>query len=1058
MKTLIKFHNFGAKKKSIITSKPYNSNLVCLVFILLTILISGCQTNEPKDPAILYQTGVELYSQERYAHAIPVLKDAFYLFKEQRDTMQMVPSLNDLIFCMIQEETTDSAKKYFEYLEAIQPAEQEFQYIRYLQNKASLEAKRVSERIPYYHKALKILGQHHPDKYGIIAEVHKNIASDWMVCCRNVDSAQVHLDKAREANTLAGRPSAVLNRGIGYIQSRIHYYKREYREQERILNQNYLAAGSLDSTANILKGRCLIDLAIFYRSARGQYSKSTRFLERAIPLFKNRKKELARTYALLGTNRRHLGDHQEALKFYQLYESMLYELEADLGRKIEVDIARNVTNKGNVLYDAHVFDSAVVLYDSSIALKQNATADLSGTKSMAFSYLNSALARIRLGKLEQADSLLEMGLKIIGRKPSVLSSSVRMDKAELNIIAGNLEMGSQILDSAGAFFLSINGYPEKKAEWYILKGRLETKLQQHKKALEAFHAAVAVLAFNADKDKPYEISDLEDHILPPILLEALLWKARSLDSLGRTELALGTAMQCIDLIGEMRFSFKTEGSKIFLAEQAVPAFELALNLSHSLFQRTHDPIYLDRSFEVMERSKSMVVLEYLSSAKAKRVAGVPDSLVEKQLDLREEIAFLRVQIQELRHSTEEEPEEIQRLSERLFAAEKAISVLEQAIKDQFPSYDPIQELATVDIQGVQSSMLENEQCLVEFFMGDRSIFVMRIEKTQATIRQFPIPENFESSVLDLRNKITQPPSRKGMEEYGLLASFLHDRIFIPSVEGISKKDILIVPDGLISLIPMEALVKDYSSGQNYLQMSFLIQEYNISYLASASILAMQQSNETRPNPSSSYVGFAPSFSGKYHELTNLQSTVEAIGESTNGQVVKGKAATQSAFRELAPQAGILHLATHAFADHENPMNARFIFSEGKETPSDSALFAYELYYQRLDKVSLTILSACNTAYGQVARGEGIINLARGFNYAGCPSTVMSLWEVADGDASRQITIGFIENLRSGLPKNRALRKAKLAYLKACKDNKSARPFLWAVQVLSGDIRPLRNGS
>lgn len=68
---------------------------------------------------------------------------------------------------------------------------------------------------------------------------------------------------------------------------------------------------------------------------------------------------------------------------------------------------------------------------------------------------------------------------------------------------------------------------------------------------------------------------------------------------------------------------------------------------------------------------------------------------------------------------------------------------------------------------------------------------------------------------------------------------------------------------------------------------------------------------------------------------------------------------------------------------------------------------------------LAVLSACETGYGKLERGEGIMSLARAFAYAGCLSIVMSHWLV-DDRASAQLMDHFYRYLSEGLPKDEAL--------------------------------------
>jgi CHAT domain-containing protein len=101
---------------------------------------------------------------------------------------------------------------------------------------------------------------------------------------------------------------------------------------------------------------------------------------------------------------------------------------------------------------------------------------------------------------------------------------------------------------------------------------------------------------------------------------------------------------------------------------------------------------------------------------------------------------------------------------------------------------------------------------------------------------------------------------------------------------------------------------------------------------------------------------------------------------------------------------------------------------------------------------MVVLSACNTGAGQLAKGEGIMSLTRGFVYAGVPSIVMTNWEVNDETGS--IIMGhFYDNLRNGDAKDVALQKAKIEYLTEANQLKS-HPYFWSAYVLVGDSTPL----
>jgi CHAT domain-containing protein len=127
------------------------------------------------------------------------------------------------------------------------------------------------------------------------------------------------------------------------------------------------------------------------------------------------------------------------------------------------------------------------------------------------------------------------------------------------------------------------------------------------------------------------------------------------------------------------------------------------------------------------------------------------------------------------------------------------------------------------------------------------------------------------------------------------------------------------------------------------------------------------------------------------------------------------------------------------------------FTQKNDTLEDGLLNTYEIYSMKLN-CRMSVLSSCNSGSGKLQRGEGVISLARGFIYAGCPSIIMTLWTVEDKSGVDLMT-SFYENLKTGQNKTEALRQAKLDFLENA-DPLKAHPYFWAGYVVIGDDTPL----
>ena len=149
---------------------------------------------------------------------------------------------------------------------------------------------------------------------------------------------------------------------------------------------------------------------------------------------------------------------------------------------------------------------------------------------------------------------------------------------------------------------------------------------------------------------------------------------------------------------------------------------------------------------------------------------------------------------------------------------------------------------------------------------------------------------------------------------------------------------------------------------------------------------------------------------------------------------------------------IIHLATHAVSSPSRTSGSFVAFYPAAASPKDdNNLYLEELYGLNLSATRLVIISACETGQGQLAGKEGVISLSRAFAYAGCASTINSLWK-ADDKATAFILRRFYAHLKRGMSKAKALQEAKLDYLSGDAINKS--PAYWAHLVLMGDESPL----
>jgi CHAT domain-containing protein len=174
-------------------------------------------------------------------------------------------------------------------------------------------------------------------------------------------------------------------------------------------------------------------------------------------------------------------------------------------------------------------------------------------------------------------------------------------------------------------------------------------------------------------------------------------------------------------------------------------------------------------------------------------------------------------------------------------------------------------------------------------------------------------------------------------------------------------------------------------------------------------------------------------------------------------------ATEDAFRSLDGKGPpLLHIATHgffwpanskfnnSFTLQQDPMfrsglllaGANEIWTAKKPAAGkdDGVLTSYEIAQLDLSNTELVVLSACETALGDLQDNEGVIGLQRAFKIAGVKQMVLSLWKVPDKETVELMTM-FYKNLISGLSPATSLRAAQL------KMKETYPPYYWAAFIL-----------
>jgi len=469
-------------------------------------------------------------------------------------------------------------------------------------------------------------------------------------------------------------------------------------------------------------------------------------------------------------------------------------------------------------------------------------------------------------------------------------------------------------------------------------------------------------------------------------------------------------------------------------------------------------------FQLMEKAKDVVILETLRRNKFFENLTAKDTFFIKEKGLKNQIAQQKAKVFEIENSENVEKAIVTQVKSDLFEKERALEKVMMTIKEKYQNVAEMKySRKTLTVAEVQNQLLSsNEEVLIEYFVGTRNLYAYVIQQNSFDIYQIEKDFPLNEWITQLRCGILAESNYKNKDcniksnaaNFYEISHLLYQKIFEPLAENLPKQaNLIIVPDGMLSYVPFDVLVKNPASlVKNGRFSNFLIEDFTISYAYSAAMQSEMQQKKFRHQPTENLIAYAPSFrqSVKMNLSPLTQSEIEAkhVTDIIGGKSVVGSAATKAAFIKQIYDYSIVHLSTHGDADEETGDFSSLAFYSIDDNTTADFLYNSEIYFLNCN-AEMVVLSACETSIGELQKGEGIISLARGFSYAGAKSIVTSLWNVNEKSTAALMGL-FYQNIAKGMPKNKALRQAKLDYMELY-PNLGVEPFYWAGFVPIGDM-------
>jgi len=497
------------------------------------------------------------------------------------------------------------------------------------------------------------------------------------------------------------------------------------------------------------------------------------------------------------------------------------------------------------------------------------------------------------------------------------------------------------------------------------------------------------------------------------------------------ERSLNEIDDAIALLLKIRNDYPTSKSKIYVNNSMNDFLARAVEASFILYQKTSNKVYLKKAFKLSEFNRSSALVGSIKDVRFKKMANVPNTLLSKENALNQKLAILK---KELYYEENEEVPDTDYLNELLtkqLNCRKVLDSLLEKMEVQYPKYYQLKySEKDIDLKTLQNTILQNDETIVEYFLGNNYLYSFIITKTDIQFKKLATTNKVVSTVnlfrTQLSNQLNLAKTSKTL--YELLFQDL----------GLKTSRLILIPDKELNHLPFEAITHNGK---------YLIENYIMSYSGSSSLLATQQDDFFKVKFDSNWSGFAPTYTSNT-TLTANQEEISQVSKLMRGTAFLGLDASVSNFKKQAQNSSILHLATHAEIDHNNPLYNKLIFAE------DSVLTASDIYTLPVN-ADLTVLSACETGFGKLEKSEGVMSMSRAFQYAGVKSTVMSLWKVPDQETAKLMT-SFYGYLKKGLSKDVALQEAKVNYLKTTDDVALKHPYYWSGFIISGDVSPIKS--
>jgi hypothetical protein len=498
-------------------------------------------------------------------------------------------------------------------------------------------------------------------------------------------------------------------------------------------------------------------------------------------------------------------------------------------------------------------------------------------------------------------------------------------------------------------------------------------------------------------------------------------------------------------------------------------YETAIHTAWTAWEKTRQDKYRQAILEFMESSKSQLLLEELLQQQQSQPSGGASDSLESRIRLLERamIYYRKEALQVGGKDSLKGAKTAQEKQTEWDLAELRKKVRPGALPAGTGEVSPLQTASFSQIVSFSLdsllSLLRKEEVARSFFAGTDALYTIEFGREGIRFAErLELPGQWQDSIRDFLHTYFEKGANNMINAPGAYyrkAFAIYRQLFggHPLQTG---KEYILLPDGVLSLLPVEALVTDPDCPFSPENWPYVIRQAQVSYAWSMRTFREQV---REPGNSSGFSGFF--LSGNTRRQVLLQAIAREkegmAGIIKTGEWYTDERATTAAFRGALQHTAVVHISSHAYTGKDT-----------LETPHielyNEPFYLFELKGME-NHPALVVLSACRTGDGRMVTGEGVQSLARAFTASGANAVVAGWWNVNDAVAA-QLMQGFYRSLTAGansadagssavqMGAAGALRQSKLDWLNDPGVTYLHKlPYYWAALNYQGNPAPLQTG-